>query len=304
MKTIVGLYTEPEGAASAAQTLADAGFAPSSVHTLRSVGAIWQHLGCTPGRIMAKDFAVGAALGVAGYALFGVLVAVGEATLGFEGTIAFGALLVFMLLGVFVGGLLGVFYGLGDVEQETRLYTAGIRRGGVLLAVRTADEHAPRALDMLAQSGARGIKICWRTSDQPERHHPPLPQDRLTARVRWTARGLGLSLLFLVLLFFIGEGVIGGEMPNLLTMSLTEDFLLLALIVSLLGILVAWRWEGIGGLLIVGSVLLFVSINALASGYWRIGVLDPLFLLVGILFLWNWWRTVGTGLDHPTTTPT
>jgi hypothetical protein len=95
-----------------------------------------------------------------------------------------------------------------------------------------------------------------------------------------------------------------GDMPHLLTMSLAEDFMLLALLMTLLGIVVAWHWEGIGGLLIVGSVLLFEGINALSVGDWRMGVLDPLFLLVGVLFLWNWWRTVGAELDHPTATLT
>jgi hypothetical protein len=301
MKTIVGLYEESDNAAKAVQTLERAGFAESSVRTLGSVKPIWQHLGCTPGRIMIKDFSIGAAFGIAGYSLFGVLVAVGEVILGFESTIAIGALFVFMLLGVFVGGMLGVFFGMVDVEEETRLYTTGIRRGGVLVVVRTADEHVQRALDVLEQSDAQGVKICWRTSDRPKERHPPLPKDRLTARIRWVARGLGLALIGVVLLFFIGEGIMGGDMPNLPTMSLSEDFMLLALLMTLLGIVVAWHWEGIGGLLIVGSVLLFESINALSLGYWRIGVLDPFFLLVGLLFLWNWWHTVGGELDHPTT---
>jgi hypothetical protein len=301
MKTIIGLYEEADNATKAVQQLERAGFAESSVRMLDSVNAIWQHLGCTPGRIMVKDFAIGAAFGIAGYSLFGVLVAVGEVTLGFESTIAIGAFFVFLALGVFVGGMLGVFFGMGDAEEETRLYTAGIRRGGVLVVVRTADEHAQRALDVLGQSHAQGVKICWRTSDHPVGHHPPLPKDHLTARVRWVARGLGLALLGIVLLFFIGEGIMGGDMPNLLTMSLSEDFMLLALLMTLLGIVVAWHWEGIGGLLIVGSVLLFESINALLLGYWRIGVFDPLFVLVGLLFLWNWWRTVGAELDHPST---
>jgi hypothetical protein len=301
MKTIVGLYEEPDNATKALQQLERAGFAESSVRTLGSVNAIWQHLGCTPGRMMAKDFSIGAAFGIAGYSLFGVLVAVGEVTLGFESTISIGALFVFMLLGVFVGGMLGVFFGMGDVEEETGLYVAGIRRGGVLVVVRTADEHAQRALNVLDQSDAQGVKICWRTSDHPQEHHPSLSKDHLTARVRWVARALGLALIGIVLLFFIGEGVLGGDMPNLLTMSLSEDFMLLALLMTLLGIVVAWHWEGIGGLLIVGSVLLFESINALALGHWRVGVLDPFFLLVGLLFLWIWWHTVGAELDHPTT---
>jgi hypothetical protein len=301
MKTIVGLFEQPSGAEGAVRVLESAGIYPESKHMLRSTTAIWQHLGCTPGKIVATDFAIGAAIGVAVYSLFGVLVAVGEVTVGFDQLVAIGALLIFMLVGVLVGGMLGGGFGLGDAEQETRLYLWGIRRGGVLLVVRTADAYAQRALDLLRQTDAVGVKLCWRTSDRTEHHGLPLPKDRLSVWTRWVARGLGLALILLVTLFFVGEGLISGEMPNLLVMSLTEDLLLVTLLMTLLGIIVAWRWEGIGGLLVVGSVLLFESINAIVSGYWRFGVLDPLFYLVGLLFLWDWWRTVGATLDRHTT---
>jgi hypothetical protein len=303
VKTIVGLYGQANEATKAVQTLENTGFSASSVRVLRSVSAMWQHLGCTPGRVMAKDFVLGAAFGIAGYSLFGVLVAVGEVTLGFESAVAIEALLVFVLLGAFVGGMLGVFFGLGDIEQEARLFSAGIRGGGVLVVVRTSDEHAQRALEVLGQTGAKGTKICRCTSDQPERHHPPLAKDRLTGQVRWAARGLGLALILIVLVFFVGEGIIGGDMPDLLTMGLAEDFMLLALLMALAGIVVGWYWEGVGGILIVGSLLLFESINAMATGYWRIGVLDPWFLLAGLLFLWSWWRTAGSMSDYPTALP-
>lgn len=220
MKTIVGLYTQPEGATEAMQTLESVGFSKSSVRVLRSVQAIWQHLGCTPRRIMRKDFVMGAALGIAAYSLFGVLVAVGQVTMGFERVAAIGGLLIYIVIGGFVGGMLGLFFGMGDAEQETRLYTSGIRRGGVLVVVRTADEHAQRALDVLRQTEAQGVKICWRTSDHPEYHGLPRPKDRFFAWVRWGARVLGLALLVIVIMFLIGEGIMGGDMPDLLTILL------------------------------------------------------------------------------------
>ena len=107
---------------------------------------------------------------------------------------------------------------------------------------------------------------------------------------------LGLALIVLVLSIFIGQSLSSHVIPTPLTTSLTEDFLSLALIMTWLGIVVAWRWEGIGGLVIVGSVLLFESINAIVTGHWRFDVLNVLFLLVGVLFLWDWWRTVGREL--------
>lgn len=293
MKTIVGLYERPAGAEKAISVLEQAGFAPASVRVLHSVKAIWQHLGCTSGKLIAMNFALGAALGIALYGFFGVLVAVGEDTLGMEHTTAIAALLIFMLAGVFVGGLLGVFFGLGSQEQETRLYTAGIRRGGALVVVRTADEHATRALEILRQTDAEGVKICWRTSDRPRYHGLLPPKDRLSLWTRRVARGLGTALFLLVLLFFIGESLSSGVAPDPLTLGLTEIFLLLALLVTLIGVVVAWRWQIIGGLLIVGSALQFAAIDAIASGNWRFGVLEPLFLAVGLLFLWDGWRTIG-----------
>jgi hypothetical protein len=170
MKTIVGLFEQPDGAAQAAALLVSGGFAPTSIQLVSSVRAVWQHLGCTPGRIVAKDFGIGAALGVALYGIIGLLAAMGEVLLGFGQTIAFGAILVFVCLGVLVGGFLGAVFGIASAEQETRLYLNSIRRGGVLLVVRTADEHAPRALEMLRAADAEGVKICLRTSDHARRH--------------------------------------------------------------------------------------------------------------------------------------
>jgi hypothetical protein len=300
MKTIVGLYRQPDDATEAMNVLVEAGFSPSSVRILRSVEAVWHHLGCTPGKIIATDFAIGIILGIAVYSLFGVLVAVGEVTLGFERATALGALLIFVLAGVLVGGLLGVFFGVGHLEQESRLYIMGIRRGGVLVLVRTADEHAAHAMDMLRQTDAEGVKICWRTSDRAARHDLPQLSDRLSTWVRWTARGVGTALLALVLAFFIGESLAGESAPNPLTLSLTENFLLLAMLVTLVGIVVAWRWEIFGGVLIVGSALLFAAINAIVSGYWRFGVFEPLFIAVGLLFLWIGWRTARIEIDQST----
>jgi hypothetical protein len=170
MKTIVGLFEQPEAAEHTVAVFERSGFASASVQTVGSVRALWQHLGCTPAKIVATDFGIGAAIGIALYSFFGLLVAVGEVAMGFGQTIAIGALLVFVGLGVFVGGVLGAMFGLANAEQETRLYLNGIRSGGMLFVVRTADEHVQRAVDLLHEANAEGVKICRRTSDQANRH--------------------------------------------------------------------------------------------------------------------------------------
>lgn len=180
MKTVVGLYMREGDAAKAFETLESAGFSPASIRMLRSVYAIWKHLGCTPRKILMKGLALGAVLGIAIYALFGTIVAFGEETFGFGYSTVIGSLLIFVVAGALVGGVLGFFFCLGQQEQESRLYTMGISRGGVLLVVRTADEHAVRAIDVMRQTEAEGVKICWRTSDRQESPGVYDPPNRLS----------------------------------------------------------------------------------------------------------------------------
>ncbi len=300
MKKVIGFFEEPAAAEEAAATLQAVGFSPLSIARLQSVRALWQQIGCTPGQIILKDFSIGAALGLALYALTGVIVTIGSAVAGVASPPALGAGLLFALVGIFVGGGLGLAYGFGDAEEESRLYRRGIRRGGVVVLVKTADEHAEHAMTVLRQAQAEGVKICTHGAvERMQLATVHLPENRFTATLRWTARLLGLTMLLLVLAFFIGEGLAAGIMPDPRTMSLSEDALLLALGMTLVGIIVAWRWEAIGAILIIGSTLLFETVNALASGYWRFGLLEPFFYLVGLLFLWHWWRTSGSHFGEP-----
>lgn len=145
---------------------------------------------------------------------------------------------------------------------------------------------------LLRQRNAGGVKICEGAAGVLQwlgGVHPA--PDWSTLWTRWMARGLGVLLILLTLFFFLGERVSGGGMASLLVMDLCEGCLSVSLLMSLIGTVVAWRWEGIGALLIVGSTLLFQSVDAITSGYWQFGPLDPLFYLVGLLFLWTWWRT-------------
>ena len=75
-----------------------------------------------------------------------------------------------------------------------------------------------------------------------------LIERRIVTVLRWTARILGVALLLLVAAFAIGEGV-----PNPLAMSVRESLLTLGLLTMLVGQVLAWKSEGIGGLLIVGG---------------------------------------------------
>ncbi len=108
--------------------------------------------------------------------------------------------------------------------------------------------------------------------------------------IRWIARSSGLLLLALVISIAIGEGLAGEPLPTLRTMSLQEMLLWAAMAVMVLGTVVAWRWEGVGGAMTVGGALLFTAVNSIASGYLRINWVILVFTMIGLLFMACWWR--------------
>jgi hypothetical protein len=104
--------------------------------------------------------------------------------------------------------------------------------------------------------------------------------------IRWTARILGILCLGLFLLFLVGEG---GFNPFHLTMI--ELLMTLCLLIVLIGILVAWKKEGWGGAIMVGSIILFYLINFAGSRKFPGGWVFPVLLVPGVLFLICWFLT-------------
>ena len=100
--------------------------------------------------------------------------------------------------------------------------------------------------------------------------------------LHWTARALSGVLLVLIAALILGEGP-----PNPMQMSLPENLLAVAGLTVALGLILGWRWERVGGLLIVGGWFVFLIVN---HGI-RPNVVVVLVPLVGVLlFLAGWLR--------------
>jgi hypothetical protein len=82
---------------------------------------------------------------------------------------------------------------------------------------------------------------------------PDMYTKLLATIFRSIARVIGTVLVGLTLILAIGEGV-----PNLFTQPFSVQLGFLALALVLTGILIAWRWEFIGGLLSLGGWVLFI----------------------------------------------
>jgi hypothetical protein len=109
--------------------------------------------------------------------------------------------------------------------------------------------------------------------------------------MRWAARLLGLVAVGLFVLFAVEGGPTA--LASLSWSSPQGMPLLLALLVALAGVLIAWRWELIGGVMALGGAVAIVALACAGSDFalFRCALLfiTP-FLLAGALYLGCCWR--------------
>ena len=106
--------------------------------------------------------------------------------------------------------------------------------------------------------------------------------------LRWTARIMGTSVVLFFLSLFIGSFIEKGI--HHFNYPLMSAFMGL----SMIGILLAWRWEGLGGFLGASSIIIFDLVNlfwyqtpkmtSTISG-------SLLWLIPSIIFIYCWWIT-------------
>ena len=107
----------------------------------------------------------------------------------------------------------------------------------------------------------------------------------MTRYIRWTARVLSVLTFLFLLLFFVGEGIMGND--PLIMPSVQEWLLLIWFPIGLLiGLGLGWRDEMWGGLIGVGSMFLFYITDILFTGTPPSGIAFPLLALPAFLFLY------------------
>ncbi len=96
--------------------------------------------------------------------------------------------------------------------------------------------------------------------------------------LRWIARVLGV----LIILFFVAS-LLGEQSAGTLTLL---DWIKLGLwFVVMAGLLVSWRWEVVGGLVVIGAFVIMVILNPRILSMWAMWVSPVtawLFILCGM----------------------
>lgn len=105
--------------------------------------------------------------------------------------------------------------------------------------------------------------------------------NRAAKAARWTARMLSVPVILIWAFFIVAYAV--GPVRSLPAGPL-ETVAYVAMIVSILGLAVSWRWE------LCGSVVTLVAV-AVGAGYNWQGLLSPAMVgpINAALFLLSWW---------------
>jgi len=168
MKTIVGLFDSMDQAQRAASNLEAAGIPRDDIslvannengrYAANNASDSGTSTGTTTtGSAIGQDAVVGAGIGGAAGLLIG-LTGLAIPGLGWIATAGWlTATLIGAGTGAVVGGLVGALTQVGVPEEDASLYTEGVRRGSILVAVKAMDEQANRVAQILGDAGAVDI---------------------------------------------------------------------------------------------------------------------------------------------------
>jgi len=106
--------------------------------------------------------------------------------------------------------------------------------------------------------------------------------EKMISVLRWTTRILSMLIALLFLVFFIGEA----DFTEPISLSVGEVFMILSIPVLLIaGIIVAWKREVLGGIIIILSVLCFNMAAMISEKYFTFELEFGLFLILGLMFI-------------------
>jgi hypothetical protein len=128
-------------------------------------------------------------------------------------------------------------------------------------------------------------------------HETRTSRERGVTIIRWTARVWSIASLGFVLLMFVGSALAEGFNPAQFALRDVVGLLFFPFGVCL-GMILAWRWEGPGGAITVGSLLAFYAALRVMGGRFPRGPWFALVAAPGVFFLVCWLLSRGPHAPH------
>jgi hypothetical protein len=159
MVTVIGLFWGDENAQNSVRKLKEVGLAENNISLLTGYDAVRELVGANQGHVVAKYILLGALLGTATFAPFGVAASMCECTLlHYNPGFGVGILIAFVAIGVGFGAFIGHFFGIDKSETSYHLYCQGVCRGAKVVVVQARDELVTEAVSTLHQGKAMGVQ--------------------------------------------------------------------------------------------------------------------------------------------------
>ena len=110
---------------------------------------------------------------------------------------------------------------------------------------------------------------------------------RSTSIIRWVARIIGTLSVAVFLFFFVADCVEKGRI------LIESDRLLMIVFMFLtfVGLIVAWKWEGIGGTMALIGLIAFNILSPASVTRAALYFMTGLYGLPALLFVLCWWQT-------------
>jgi hypothetical protein len=195
-KSIIALYDNVDNAHRAVRDLVDYGFDREGISLMtQDRRQAEREMGTVEEDTVSEGAGAGAGVGALVGGLGGLLVGLGALAIPGIGPLLVAGPLVTTLAGAGVGAglgaLVGALAGMGVPEEEARYYAEGVRRGGTLVTVRSPDDRAPEAVDIMERYNPVDVDqraAEWRAegwAGAGERERPAGVEGMEVPRERW-----------------------------------------------------------------------------------------------------------------------
>jgi hypothetical protein len=110
---------------------------------------------------------------------------------------------------------------------------------------------------------------------------------RLVTIIRWLARIIGTLSVASFLVFFIGDCFTKGGIP----IGSDRVAMTVFMFITFIGIAIAWKWEGIGGVTAIVGTIGFTILAPASLAKAAVFFMTAMYGLPALIFVLCWWQT-------------